>query len=107
MVDAGRPTPLEANYRPSAPFDHEPHGIGRFASAALFCGLWAGFAGIAFWRTTPPDHAGLMWAIGGVLAAIAGFAVAKIKPLRPRRRVSLALGVVCAVLPFLLVAVLR
>ena len=48
-----------------------------------------------------------MWAIGCVVAAIAGFAVATIKPLRPRRRVSLALGVVCAVLPFLLVAVLR
>ena len=106
-MDPTRPTPLEAGYRPSSPFDHEPHGIGRFASAALFFALWAGFAGIALWRTTPPDHAGLMWAIGCVLAAIAGFAVATIKPLRPRRRVSLALGVVCAVLPFLLVAVLR
>jgi hypothetical protein len=73
----------------------------------LFCAIWAGFTGIAFWRTTPPGHAGLVWAIGCVLAATAGFAVAAIKPLRPRRRVSLALGMVCAVLPFLLVAPLR
>ena len=57
--------------------------------------------------TTPPANAGVLWVTGGVLAAIAGFAVAKIKPLRPRRRVSLALGVVCAVLPFLLAAALR
>ena len=106
-MDPTRPTPLEAGYRPSSPFDHEPHGIGRYAAAALFLGIWAGSAMISFWRTTPPDHAGLVFALGCVIAAIAGFQVARIRSLRPRRRACLALGVVCAVLPFLLGAALR
>ena len=107
MVDAGRPTPLESGYRPSSPFDHEPHGIGRFSSAVLFLGIWAGCAMISFWHTTPPDHAGLVFAIGCVTAAVSGFLVARIRALRPRRRACLALGVACAVLPFLLAAALR
>ena len=102
----GKPLP-EGTGPPASALDHPPHAIGRFASAASFLAIWAGCAGIAFWGTTPPENAGVLWAIGGVLAATAGFAVAKIKPLRSRRRLSLALGVVCAVLPFLLAAALR
>ena len=62
---------------------------------------------ILFWRTTPPEHAGLMFVLGCVIAPIAGFRVARIRSLLPRRRACLALGVVCAVLPFLLGAALR
>ncbi len=106
MLHPGKPLP-EGTGPPASALDHPPHAIGRFASAASFLAIWAGCAGIAFWGTTPPANAGVLWVTGGVLAAIAGFAVAKIKPLRPRRRVSLALGVVCVVLPFLLAAALR
>lgn len=107
MLHPGGPNPIESGYRPSSPFDHEPHGIGRSAAAVLFLGIWAACATISFWRTTPPDFAGLIFAIGCVLSAIAGFGVARIRSLRPRRRACLAIGVVCAVLPFVLGAALR
>ena len=106
MLHPGKPLP-EGTGPPASALDHPPHAIGRFASAASFLGIWAGCAMISFWRTAPPDHAGLMFALGCVLAAIAGFRVARIRSLRPRRRACLALGVVCAVLPFLLAAALR
>jgi len=107
MLHPGVPNPKEAEYRPSSPFDHEPTGIGRFSSAVLFLGIWAGCATVSFWHTTPPEFAASMLWIGSVIAAVAGYMVAGIRRLRPRRRACLGLGLACALLPFLLGAVLR
>jgi hypothetical protein len=107
MVLPGRPSPLVARARSFTPFDHEPHGIGRISSVVLFLGIWVGCAMISFFHTTPPAHAGPILWVGAVIAAVAGYAVAGIRPLRPRRRACLALGVVCAVTPFVLGAALR
>ena len=102
MGRPGPPNPLEAEYRPSSPLDHEPHGIGRYSAAVLFLGIWAACAMISFWRTTPPDNAGLMFAIGCALSAIAGFRVARIRSVRPRRRCAWRSASCAPMLPFVL-----